>query len=207
MTSREKSHQQVRRLKRMLRPLPRRATVHRYPILKWFSATARRRAYLWSFRGDCVIPAIYAGCILSLMPIYGLQMLSAFALALLLKANLMVLVGLQWITNPLTVAPLYYACYRVGETLLGVFTLTANDIAVADVESLSLTTQVMGKFTAIALGAILIGTVIGGILSAVYSIAIKRYRFSHNLMRGHKAHDIVIVSPANHEPHRPPEDA
>ena len=58
----------IRRVKKWLRPLPRRATIHRYPILKFFAESARKRIYLWSFRVENAVPAIYAGCILSLTP-------------------------------------------------------------------------------------------------------------------------------------------
>ena len=34
----------IRRLKRLLRPLPRRATLHKYPILNMFTVAARMRA-------------------------------------------------------------------------------------------------------------------------------------------------------------------
>lgn len=115
-------HTRIRRLKRLMRPLPRRANIHRYPILKYFARTARSRAYLWSFRKRYVIRAIYVGTILSLLPIYGLQLLLAFVLSLVIRANLMVMAALQFITNPVTFALLYYLCFRVGDFFLAPFT-------------------------------------------------------------------------------------
>lgn len=111
----------IRRAKRWLRPLPRRATIHRYPVLGWFAETARKRSYLWSFRREDVVPAIYIGCILSMLPIYGIQVPLAFLLAMVFRSNLMVMVATQFITNPLTAGPLYLAACFVGLQVFSVF--------------------------------------------------------------------------------------
>ncbi|MEC7394261.1 MAG: DUF2062 domain-containing protein [Verrucomicrobiota bacterium] len=111
--------ERIRRLKKWMRPLPRRSNVHRYPILKWFSKTAYDRSYLWSFRGKTIIPALFWGLWIAMLPIVGLQMLVVFLLAILLRANLPVIVALQWISNPLTMGPIYFADYQIGMTFLG----------------------------------------------------------------------------------------
>src|SRR5690606_15820056 len=49
-TLRRLQRERAARVKRVLRWMPRRATIHRYPILKWFAASARQRPYLWTFR-------------------------------------------------------------------------------------------------------------------------------------------------------------
>ena len=110
--------ERIRRLKKWMRPLPRRSNVHRYPILKWFSKTAYDRSYLWSFRGKTIIPALFWGLWIAMLPIVGLQMLVAFLLAILLRANLPLIVALQWISNPLTMGPIYFADYQIGMTFL-----------------------------------------------------------------------------------------
>lgn len=115
---RQERFNRIRRLKKILRPLPRRSNVHRYPVLSWFSATARKRMDLWSFRRPEVIPALYAGWILTLMPLYGAQILLAVLAALLFRCNVMILVGLQLVSNPLTVIPLWYINYLVGDFFL-----------------------------------------------------------------------------------------
>lgn len=108
----------IRRLKRWMRPLPRRSNVHKYPVLKWFSATAYKRSYLWSFKGDAIKPALFWGMVVSFSPLVGFQMLIVFFLALLLRANLPLIVALQWISNPFTMGPIYYADYKIGRILL-----------------------------------------------------------------------------------------
>jgi uncharacterized protein (DUF2062 family) len=108
-----------RRLRRWLRPLPRRANVARYPVIKWFADAARRRPYLWSFKRPQVLASLYAGSVLALMPVYGLQVVIGLALAILLRGNLTVMVALQMITNPLTLGPIYYGTHSLGAWLLG----------------------------------------------------------------------------------------
>lgn len=125
------------RVKRLLRWMPRRATMHRYPILKWFAKSARARPYLWSFRVNAVVPALYAGCILSFLPLYGVQVALAALLAFMLHANLPVLVALQAITNPLSAIPVYYTVYHIGRMALGLVGIDSPRLTVHDVSALS----------------------------------------------------------------------
>jgi uncharacterized protein (DUF2062 family) len=107
-----------RRAKMLLRFLPRRAVMHKYPLVGRFASAARKRAYLWSFRTECMRPAFYAGSILSLLPVMGVQTPLALVLAVLLRANFMVLGGLQLLTNPFTAAPIYYATHQLGAKVI-----------------------------------------------------------------------------------------
>ncbi len=115
---RKRRFARIRRVKALLRYAPRRARFHRYPVIGRFADLARKRAYLWSFRQEDVRPALYAGAIAALLPTMGVQVPLAFGLALLLRCNVMILVGLQFITNPVTAAPLYYATYQLGHWII-----------------------------------------------------------------------------------------
>ena len=117
-TKKEARFKRIRRLKRFLRPLPRRSNVHRYPVLKWFADTAYKRSFLWSFKGKPVQSALFWGIWVSMLPIVGIQMLVVFFVSLLVRANLPLIVGLQWISNPLTMGPIYFADYKIGMILL-----------------------------------------------------------------------------------------
>lgn len=110
-----------RRLRKLLRPLPRRANVSRYPVVKWFAEHARRAPYLWSFKRGNVIPALYAGSVLAFLPLYGVQFLLAFGAAVLFRGNVTILMGLQLITNPLTLVPVYGLTTWVGLGLMDLF--------------------------------------------------------------------------------------
>ena len=112
--SKEAKFKRIRRLKKWMRPLPRRSNIHKYPILKWFSETAYKRSYLWSFRGKNIIPALFWGVWIAMLPIVGLQMLVVLFLALWLRTNLPVMIALQWISNPFTMGPIYFADYQIG---------------------------------------------------------------------------------------------
>ncbi|MEZ5467683.1 MAG: DUF2062 domain-containing protein [Lysobacterales bacterium] len=107
-----------KRLRRLLRPLPRRGNLHRYPVIKWFAEHARKRPFLWSFKRAQVIPALYWGSVISLLPLYGVQLIIAFAAALAFRGNLTIMVALQFITNPLTVVPIYATTAWVGANLM-----------------------------------------------------------------------------------------
>lgn len=107
-----------RRIRRLLRPLPRRANIRRYPIIKWFQAAASKAPFLWSFKRPYVLRALYVGSILSFLPLYGMQLLVAFGLALAFRANLTLTVALQFITNPFTILPIYGFTGWLGVTLM-----------------------------------------------------------------------------------------
>lgn len=112
-----------RRMRRLLRVLPRRANLARYPVLKWFAAHAAKASFLWSFKRANVMPSLYVGSVLAFLPLYGLQLLLAFGAALGLRGNLTVMVGLQMVTNPLTIVPIYGFTGWIGFWVLGLFGL------------------------------------------------------------------------------------
>ncbi|MEO5342093.1 MAG: DUF2062 domain-containing protein [Gammaproteobacteria bacterium SHHR-1] len=62
--------------------------------------------------------SVFVGLLCALLPIFP-QMLTSAALAIVLRVNLPISVGLVWITNPFTIPPIFYACYRIGAWLLG----------------------------------------------------------------------------------------
>lgn len=107
----------IRRAKFFLRFMPRRARFHTYPLIGRFAAFARKRSFLWSFRSSEVRPAIYVGSVLAFMPVPGLQLVLAFLLAVLLRRNVMVLAGLQFLTNPLTL-PVFIGTHQIGMTII-----------------------------------------------------------------------------------------
>lgn len=117
-TRRAERWARIRRVKAMLKYMPRRAVLHKYPVVGRFAEFARKRAYLWSMKPEHMRPAFYAGSILSLLPVMGAQLPLALLLSLVLRANYMVLGGLQFITNPFTAAPIYYATHQLGAYII-----------------------------------------------------------------------------------------
>jgi uncharacterized protein (DUF2062 family) len=162
--------------------------LHRYPFIGRFAAGARRRAYLWSFKPSHVRPAIYIGSILCFWPALGVQLVLAFALALILRANFMVMGALQFVTNPLTAAPVYYVTYRIGRYIMtstGLVPEKASPtlvqdsvlIEIAPTESLPAQLDWASGFgsTVIALfiGGTLCGLLLGLVLDFLYTTGFK----------------------------------
>ncbi len=73
---------------------------------------------LWHLTRKSVARAFFVGILCAFLPIPG-QMILAALLAILFSSNLPISVGLVWITNPFTMPPIFYACYRVGIWILG----------------------------------------------------------------------------------------
>jgi uncharacterized protein (DUF2062 family) len=182
----------IRRVKRWLRPLPRRATIHRYPILKFFAEAARKRAYIWSFRLENAVPAIYAGSILTLMPLYGIQLPLSLLLALVLRANLPILAGLQVVSNPITVIPIWFSAYQIGRHFLGVLGVEAAPLARGEVQSLLYNfthglwgdhiARLLTVFGVTSLGSIVMGSFFGLIGSIIYRMVASRTAASYEIL-------------------------
>lgn len=62
---------------------------------------------------------IALGIFFAFIPFFGIQMVFVVLFAWLLKANKLVGAPLVWLTNPATIVPIYYFCYRVGLRILG----------------------------------------------------------------------------------------
>jgi len=73
----------------------------------------------WGIRRRTVVPAFSWGVFVALIPIPG-HMLIATAGGLALRCNLPVAVLTTFISNPLTIGPIYYFTYRVGAELLSI---------------------------------------------------------------------------------------
>lgn len=73
---------------------------------------------LWHLNRASVAKAFFIGLFWMAIPIPW-QMLVAALSAILLRANLALSVMLVWISNPLTMGPIFYFNYRIGSLMLG----------------------------------------------------------------------------------------
>lgn len=183
---RKARHRRIRQVKAILRYLPRRASLHRYPVIKWFHKSALKRAYLWSFKTEHVSNAIFWGCILAFLPIVGIQIFTAFFLAVIVRGNLPIMIGLQWISNPGTMVPIYFASYKIGDVLFSLIG-ARPDSTPGDEAMTETITQASSSMSGLydfvqqatlqnllylggstILGGFVIGLTIGTVLSTVY---------------------------------------
>jgi uncharacterized protein (DUF2062 family) len=73
---------------------------------------------LWHLNRRSVSGAFFLGLFWAFIPM-PLQMLAAAASAIAVRVNLPISVTLVWLTNPLTIPPIFYFNYLVGSWLLG----------------------------------------------------------------------------------------
>ena len=63
--------------------------------------------------------AFFIGLFMAFVPM-PFQMVPAAALAIYFRTNLVISVALVWVSNPITIPPLFYFCYKVGTWILSV---------------------------------------------------------------------------------------
>lgn len=88
-----------------------------------FLAPLFSRPNLWHVNRRSVARAFVAGLFFAMLPV-PFQMVFAACLAFMINANVPIAVGLVWITNPLTMPPIFYATYRLGAWMLDMPTRT-----------------------------------------------------------------------------------
>lgn len=166
--------------RRLLRPLPRRANVARYPVIKWFAKHASKRPFLWSFKREHVLPALYGGAILAFLPLFGVQFLAAFGAALLLRCNLTITVGLQFITNPFTLLPIYGFTGYVGNSVMRMLGL-GGELGF-----------LLGGANALVVGGIIVGVSVALLADIAWRIAAweaRRFRARMAQLEAMRRHD------------------
>ena len=180
--SKEVRFKRIRRVKKFLKPLPRRSNVHRYPVLKWFAETAYKRSYLWSFKSQSMQSALFWGIWISMLPIVGIQMIVVFFVSLLVRANLPLIVALQWISNPLTMGPIYFADYKIGMILINLmgFKYPKNSLLSRNYDwsefSMKELLRLLDTFPPMFLGGSVLGIFMGVFAVFLYKIFSKFYK-------------------------------
>ena len=73
---------------------------------------------LWHINRKSSSGAVALGVFCAFIP-FPVQTLIAASLAILLRFNILISVVLVWISNPITIPPIFYFCYLVGSAILG----------------------------------------------------------------------------------------
>ena len=81
---------------------------------------------LWHLNRHSVSRAMAIGLFWAMIPM-PLQMLAAAASAITGRANLPISIGLVWLTNPITMPPVFYCSYKFGAWLMNTPTLQMPD--------------------------------------------------------------------------------
>lgn len=74
---------------------------------------------LFHFNRHSISLAMLVGVFLAFIPI-PFQMIFAAILALWIRCNLAVSIGLVWISNPITIAPIFFSTYQLGLWILDI---------------------------------------------------------------------------------------
>ena len=89
---------------------------------QWYMAPFRHLLQdhrLWGIRRRWVVPAFATGLFIAFLPFPGHTLMGALS-ALALRINIPVAAVSTWVSNPLTMGPLYYFAYRLGVSILDV---------------------------------------------------------------------------------------
>ena len=102
---------------RLLKLLPKPERLRENRALKPVAHLLQRKE-LWQINRRSVPSAVFVGLFCAFIPVPS-QMLLAAIVAIFMRANLPLSVALVWITNPITMAPMFYFSYQLGAWLLG----------------------------------------------------------------------------------------
>ena len=112
---------------------------------------------LWHLNKRSFSGAFAVGLFCAFLPM-PFQMVVSAAGALLFRVNLAVSVALVWVTNPITIPPIFYFAYLVGTWIL--------NLPAADIE-FSLSVEWMQSELSAIWQPLLLGSLVCGIISAI----------------------------------------
>jgi len=126
-------------------------------------------ANLWHLNRHSVARAVAIGLFWAVIPM-PMQMLAAALVAVPLRANLPLSIGLVWLTNPITMPPVFYSTYKFGAWMLGTPTVHLPD---------KITLSWIFEVTTTHWQPLYLGSLVAGIILATlgYSITMLYWRW------------------------------
>ena len=140
--------------------LPHRDTLRDHSHLRWLG-TLLHDPNLWHLNRRSVSGAFAIGLFCAFVPV-PFQMALAAMISILARANLPVSVVLVWVTNPLTMGPLFFFAYKVGTWILGTPppVETAEMVEAVQVSALQwFTGEIKANWKPFLLGSLVCGSV------------------------------------------------
>lgn len=137
---------------------------------------------------------VLIGTIVAYQPIVGFQMIVGAIICKLIGANVIASLPLAWITNPVTIIPIYYLTYRLGVVFTGDEPITYDDVAAlwtaigemgfvdGVVEG---TRMLLGIFWPMVVGGLIVGVVNG----AIFYVLVRRLVTAYQSRSIHRRRD------------------
>lgn len=97
--------------------MPNQEKIRNHPHLNKLFGTLLHDPNLLHLNRRSVTGAVFVGLFMAFMPI-PFQMIPAAAVAIWLRYNLPISIGLVWVTNPITIPPIFYFAYKIGSWIL-----------------------------------------------------------------------------------------
>lgn len=134
------------------RIMPDSRTLREHPNLQRFGQSLAEPK-LWHLNRRSIALGLAIGLFIGFMPILG-QMFVAAAMAIVVRVNLPITVMAVWVTNPITIAPIYFFSYQLGAYIL--------ELPVSD-QAFTMSwdwfvTEFVGIWQPLLLGCFLLGT-------------------------------------------------
>jgi uncharacterized protein (DUF2062 family) len=138
------------------------------PVSKWLN-----NPEIWHLHRRSVAGAAFIGLFCAFLPI-PFQMVVAALLAVVSRCNLPMSVVLVWITNPITIPPIFYFAYRLGAWLLGMQ---------IEVETIDLSWSWLSTHLSVIGYPLLYGSLVCGWVSGVTAMVFVRIAWRMNVVR------------------------
>ena len=129
---------------------------------------------LWHLNRRSVAGGLALGVFVAFIPL-PVQMLIAAALSLWLRVNLPLAVATVWITNPLTMPPVFYISYKAGHWMLNSWPLNL-------IFSLSPSDHLMWRNLGMYAGPLLLGSLTLGVVLALLTYGLVRFAWRLNVI-------------------------
>ena len=191
-----------RLLKKFLRYLPSKTSLGKTFIFKrWGKSLLNKYPYLWSFSYSSMKSAYYAGWILTFLPVMGIQIPLAILLALIFKGNIMVLIAIQMISNPLTVGFLWTFEYHLGKFLLSFlpiqYQLLTQSSAIESLQHVTKGVTFIKATLAICLGGVICGLVCAKISCILHKYVLKNIMLTYEQFVQKREKDLAKIKKAS----------